>query len=179
MKKIILAILIMILAFSVNVIATEITIGSVAIDRSYDEGGGYTRINKDNPANATGKITKIEIWANNTMHNVEVAIFYVVSGNILSTRDYKVIGTVPAGSKQTFETDLDVQEGDYLGVYYSSGDLEKDIGGGYVGIWYVSGDRIPCTDVNFEFSAGRTYSLYGTGATEEEEANAIFMGCNF
>ena len=132
-----------------------------------------------NPANESGTITTVEIWPNITIYLCEVATFYVVSGNNLSTRDTHAIGTVTAGSKQTFsDLSLDVQSGDYLGMYYSSGNMERDTSG-FDGLWYLAGDNIPCTNAAFTVLTSNAMSLYGTGTTEEEEANAIFFGTNF
>ena len=165
MKKILLAILIIILAFSMNVIAIDIDIGCAATDRSSWGETGYTYVNKTNPANESGKITSVEIWAYITMENVEVATFYVVSGDNLSTRDTHTIGTVTAGSKQTFsELDITVEAGDYIGIYGSAGNIELSVFGD-VGIWWLSSDEIPCTDITFSYIASRGVSLYGTGTT--------------
>lgn len=140
-----------------------IDIGAAAIDRaSYT--GSFTIIGKENPANDTGSITSVEIWAYSNLSNCEVATFFVVSGNNLSTRDYETIGSVTAGSKQTFSgLNMDVQTGDYLGIYYSAGNLETDTSGS--GDWYYAGDKIPCTNQAFTSENNITNSLYGTGAT--------------
>ena len=153
-----------------------IDIGCAAIDRGSSV-GAQTTVNTGNPANASGKITSIEIWAANSMGACEIATFYVVSGNNLSTRDTEYIGDVTAGAKRTFNVDLNVQEGDYIGVYYVTGTIERELSGGD-GYWGAAGDQIPCTDYLFSFGAGRVISLYGTGVTPEA-GNAIFMGCNF
>ena len=76
----------------------EIVIGSEAINRADFYGAGGTRVVKDNPANGSGTITSIEIWAKASLSDCEVAIFYVVSGNNLSTRDTETIGSVTGGS---------------------------------------------------------------------------------
>ena len=181
MKKILIIIALTFLIFQMVVLATAIDIGSPAIDRSTNRVGGYTYVNQTNPANETGTITSIEIWATLvSMVDCEVATFYVVSGNNLSTRDTEYIGAVAAGSKQTFEVNLDVQEGDYIGYYESTGRIEAD-GTGYAGMWYKGGDQIPCTDTLFNVYSGDTCSLYGIGTTEAppEEENAIFFGTNF
>jgi hypothetical protein len=142
----------------------SITIGTVPIDRnSYNN--TRTIVEKSNPANATGTITSVQIWAVLTMTNTEAATFYVVSGNNLSTRDTVAIGSVTSGSLQTFDisgTPLDVVTGDYIGTYFSDGQIESTWSGG-TGIWYILGDYIPCT--NQAFTYGNTYivSLYGTG----------------
>ena len=139
-----------------------IDIGSPAINRLDNMGTNYTIVNKSNPANASGTITSIEIWAYAELANCEVATFYVVSGDNLSTRDTEAIGTVTAGSKQTFGVSLNVEAGDYLGIYFTGGYIERD-DTGYAGVWYIVGDYIPCTNVAFLVIAGDTVSLYGTG----------------
>ena len=153
-----------------------IDIGSAAIDRAGTAAAAYTLIAVENPANLSGKITSIEIWAATDLVNCEVATFYVVSGTNFSTRSTQSIGAVTAGSKQTFAVDLDVQAGDYIGIYYTAGTIERDSAGS--GYWTVALDAIPCTNQAFTLTADRTMSLYGTGATVEA-GNAIFFGTNF
>jgi hypothetical protein len=139
-----------------------IDIGTAAIDRETSYGSS-TRVAKGNPANATGTITSVEIWAEITMYAVEVATFFVVSGNNLSTNDSEAIGTVASGSKQTFSgLDMDVTAGDYLGVYYNAGYIEVDLADG-LGYWYFAADQIPCENVEFGSNDVRTLSLYGKG----------------
>ena len=141
---------------------TIIDIGDPAIDRATSI-GPYTSVSKGNPANLTGKITSVEIWAFENLSNCEVATFFVVSGNNLSTRDTHYIGSVTSGSKQTFSgLDISVQVGDYIGIYYTTGTLETDSDGGS-GIWYKTNDHIPCIDVYFNFIAGWQTSVYGIG----------------
>ncbi len=141
-----------------------IDIGCPAIDR--DTKWGYrTMVNKGNPANGDGIITSIEIWTKGTLSDVEIAIFYVVSGNNLSTRDNVLIGTVPGDSKQIFAVNLNVRKGDYIGMYwtYSGGaGIEVDSTGGS-GVWYLMGDNIPCIDTTFDSIEDLVISLYGTG----------------
>ena len=181
MKKILLIIAIIFLILQMIVLATDIDIGSAAINRDSATGVDFTIVDKNNPANDTGIITSVEIWANTSLVNCEVATFYVVSGNYLSTRDSHFIGNVTAGSKQIFNgLNIDVQAGDYIGIYLSSGGyIERSTTG--AGYWPLTGDNIPCTNISFGFWASRTISLYGTGTTEEEEeeANAIFFGTAF
>lgn len=163
MKKILLAILIIITILSINVLAVDIDIGMPAIDRG-STASTYTWVNIGNPTNESGTITSIEMWANTNLTNCEVAIFYVVSGNNLSTRDTEVIGSVTGNSKQTFMVSLDVQIGDYIGAYYTVGSLERD-SSGFDGCWMKTGDNIPCTNAAFTLRAGEAISLYGTGET--------------
>jgi len=163
MKRIILIIAIAFCVFQMVVLAVNIDIGMPAIDRA-STAPEYTWVNIGNPANESGTITSIEIWANSALTNCEVATFYVVSGNNLSTRDTEVIGSVTGHSKQTFVVNLDVQVGDYIGAYYTVGLLERD-SSGFGGCWMNTGDCIPCTNITFTLRAGEAISLYGTGAT--------------
>ena len=142
-------------------LATAIDVGSAAINRSTYNNEG-TSVDRNNPSNETGTITSIEIYANSAMSNVEVATFFVVSGNNLSTRDSEAIGSVAAGYT-THIVNLNVTSGDYIGIYFSAGSLDRDTTGG--GFWKNAGDQIPCTNVAFTLTAAGTLSLYGTGAT--------------
>ena len=180
MKKILLIIAITLIIFQIVVLATAIDVGSAATNRGGLSTAVYTWVSRDNPANETGKITSVEIWSYNNLTLCEVAIFFVVSGDNLSTRDTQVIGAVTGGAKRTFEVDLNVEAGDYIGIFAASGNLEFDYSGG-AGAWNSNADRIPCTNQYFSVNAACIISLYGTGETEEEEeeANAIFFGTNF
>ncbi|RXG66767.1 hypothetical protein ES695_01440, partial [Candidatus Atribacteria bacterium 1244-E10-H5-B2] len=63
MKKILLIISTIILILSVNVLAVDIDIGMPAIDRSASITSGYTEVDKNNPANISGTVNKVEIFA--------------------------------------------------------------------------------------------------------------------
>lgn len=118
-------------------------------------------------ANASGTITIVEIWPYViNLANCKVATFYIVSGNNLSTRDSEAIGTVIAGSKQTFEVTLEVQEGDYIGMFFNTGYMEQVSNSQTY--WFRGGDNIPCTNTLFNVAtAGGPFSLYGIGAAIE------------
>jgi len=144
-----------------------IDVGAAATDRAGAISLGNTQVNKENAANDTGAITSVEIWLNlpyGDGANVEVATFSA-SGNDLTTRDSETLGTVTAGSKQTFSgLDMDVETGDYLGTHGTSGYMETDSSGGS-DIWVKWGDYIPCTSETFFLQSDDTISLYGTGET--------------
>jgi len=141
-----------------------IDVGGDAINRTSFWGSTYTLVSKNNPANFSGKITSVQIWAAAQLLNCEVAIFYAVSGTNLTTRSNATIGTVNSGSLQTFPVDLDVVAGDYIGLYFTGGaaQIEAASSGG-LGLLYAAGDNIPCTNVLFTLQAGYIMSLYGTG----------------
>ncbi len=144
-----------------------IDIGSAATNRTGDHIPNYTFILKDNPANAAGTITSIEVWAADSLIGFEVATFYSTGTNEFSTRSTATIGSVTAGSKQTFSVSLSVEAGDYIGFYCSSGRIEADSkGAGGASHWYKSGDNIPCTTTTFLNSTDdKNASLYGSGSS--------------
>jgi hypothetical protein len=137
--------------------------GNEAIDRSTYNSSPKTNVDKNNPANASGTITSVEIYAYSALTLVEVATFFTVSGNNLSTRDTEIIGSVTAGYHQ-YNVNLDVVIGDFIGIYFATGSLDRSTETA-TGSVYVASDQIPCTNVTFTALANNTISLYGTGAT--------------
>lgn len=130
----------------------------------------FTHINKSNPANATGKITRIEMYVYANLSNCKIATFYRPDPdnfpNNLSTRDTEFLGTVLSG-KQILEVDLNVVEGDYIGIYFTAGYVCA-VEPGYSGKWYLNEDKIPCTNQIFNASTTNdTVSIYGTGSIGE------------
>ncbi len=149
---------------------TAISVGGEAIDRGNSAGAGYTRIDMNNPASGTGKITSIEIWAYTDLSSMEIGIFYIVAGNNLTTRSNITIGNVISGSKQIFTKDsedndinMDIVEGDVIGGFWSVGNIESDTSG--AGMWYKQFDQIPCENLEFTPFGDRTMSLKGIGIT--------------
>jgi hypothetical protein len=139
-----------------------ITVGNEAIDRAGSYGTGNTVVDQNGPANGTGIIDTVEIYLA-TGGTVEVGIFYVVSGNTLSTRSYASLGTLPVGKSTITSLSLAVQQGDYIGFYTTNGYIERDTVG--VGYWNYAGDKIPGDNTAFNSTATRTVSIKGTGRT--------------
>jgi len=164
MKKILLIIALIFCIFQMVVLAVAIDIGCPAINRAAFHASGNTLINTGNPANASGKITSVQVYALSTMSNCVAIILDLVDTNTFTARDYQAIGTVTSNAVRTFDVDLDVEAGDYLGIYFTDGSLEKGWDG--VGIWYKSGDYKECVEEVFTFQADGILSLYGTGTTE-------------
>lgn len=136
-----------------------------------------TLINKGNPANASGKITSVEIYASSNMTGAIVATFYQPDPtgypNNLTARDSYSIGSVTSGAKRTFEVDLDVEAGDYLGVYFASGYIYYETAEGS-GIWYAGySDQTSCTNRSFGFVDVNEFSLYATGF-EKSQGTEVF-----
>ncbi|MBA7592052.1 hypothetical protein ES708_34225 [subsurface metagenome] len=143
-----------------------IDIGAAASDRATSILGGYTTISLDNPANASGTITSVEIWANVNITGMRVGTFYLVSHTTYKCRDSAVIGDVTAGSKQTFPgLSIDVEAGDLIGCYWDDGKIEMD-SSGFAGWYEVSGEHIdPGDEAEYSLREYYAQSLYGTGET--------------
>ena len=183
MKKILIIIFLSLCIFQMVVLATAIDIGTTAEDGDDWWGVDNTYISINNVANESGKITTVEIYAKDgqDLAGCEVATFIKVDADHWTTRDSEIVnngvdgaGVVIGGSKKTFTVDLDVTAGDYIGIYFTSGQIESTSSGS--GIEYHNGDNIPCTNVSgWSTVANYTISLYATGATVEVgTVNAIF-----
>lgn len=142
-----------------------IDVGPGATDRGSVAAAGSTRISGGNPANGSGTINSIELWYNSNGSDVKCGVFYGTAPNFTS-RDYETIGSVTAGSKQTFTgLDCDVQTNDVMGHYESSGQIEYGANGGD-GSYYKSGDQFGAGQQAYsETTQGDASSMYGTGIT--------------
>lgn len=145
--------------------ATEIDIGSAATDRNITMSATYTTIDLANPANDTGTIDTFEIWADSNLDGTNKVGTFHGSGTDYTNRDGETIGTVTAGSKQTFTgLTIDVTTGDFAGIYFSAGTLERLNEGGS-NIYWISGDQFGTGQQTYTIANGDSISLYGTGET--------------
>ena len=138
-------------------------IGALAIDRptgGYDP--GYTDINLTNPANMSGTITSVDIYAVSILYNFIVGIFYLVSGTTYKCRSIYSIGTVSAGLN-TYPVSLIVRYGDYIGHYYEGGKIEASTSE-EGGIYDTEGNYVQVdSEHSYELYAGHATSCYGKG----------------
>jgi hypothetical protein len=152
-----------------------IDIGPGVTSEASNIAAGSTLVDKANPANDTGTIDHLEvrIFSSPSPGTVDMATFFVVSGDNLSTRASADDLPIPAGSSNTvYEFDapgdfsaFDVELGDYLGIFLNGVALNSAATGG-AGIWFVlAADHIPCTNQAFSVAAGFKISVLGTGVT--------------
>ncbi len=144
-------------------VLTAIDVGNAAINRVGGFYPTFTVIDLANPANATGAITSVQIWAEINITGMRVGTFYLVSGTTYKCRDSVTIGNVTAGSLQTFGgLSLAVQAGDYIGCYWGAGQIKLDTTGGS-GCYYCSGEYIDPgdQDATYIYLSGYAISLYG------------------
>ncbi len=122
-----------------------IDVGSAVIDGDTYMDAAQTMIDLTNPANLTGKLDIIKVWAKTNITGLRVGTFYLVSGTTYACRDSVTIGNVTAGSEKIFSVSLNVVEGDYLGCYFDTGELEANNTGG-LGARYIAGEYIDAGD---------------------------------
>ncbi len=147
----------------------DIDIGPDAIDRATIIDSLWTYVCLDNPANASGTITKVELWFFTSGVGVKVGTFYGTPPDF-TLRDSATIGNVASGSKQTFPgLSIDVQVGDYIGCYFSGGYIETD-SAGYAGVYYKHFDQFSPGQKTYTLIANYALSLYGEGEIEAPPA---------
>lgn len=140
-----------------------IDIGSEAIARTGFFLSGTTIINLENPANESGTITSLELHVDASLSDCKVGTFSR-NGNNFTCRDYEVIGSVPSGSKQIFSVSITCLAGDYIGIFFSGGQIDRNTSG-YPGIYTKSGDHFEAGEQTYNFTADHTISAYGTGGS--------------
>jgi len=147
-----------------NTTPSAIDVGAAAINRASTCGSGITLIGLDNPANANGTITTIQVWAFSNITGFRVGTFYLVANTTYKCRASTTIGNITSGSVQTFTNlTINVIAGDYVGCYLGSGGVEQDTSG-YAGICYISGDYTsPGTQATYTLQSGAAISLHGIG----------------
>ena len=138
----------------------SIDVGPGAIDGTSTTTAGTTRIDSVNSANADGTLDTMELWAES---NITGAICGTFSGSGTSydDRDYESIGAITAGSKQTFSgLNCDVVTGDFLGLFFDSGYIERYAGTGY---YFVSGNKFGSGSATYTWFVNYSISIYATG----------------
>jgi hypothetical protein len=125
--------LISLLVLPFVVLASDV--GAAVIDRSGTWTGSKTYIYTGATCPSTMTVTSVEIWAETNMTDVKVGSFYLNGGNY-TARNSTTLGTVTAGSKQTFTgLSFAMNTDDVLGIYFTGGALERNDDGG--GAYYV------------------------------------------
>jgi len=124
-------------------------VGSAPVDRYTAISCANTLINKAYPATKGGKLNYVDVYVKYDMTDVKIATFYSAGGSTYSTRAYVVVGSLSAGYHR-ITANIDIQIGDFIGVYASTGTIAADYG--FVSneqAVKASGDKIPCTGETF------------------------------
>lgn len=128
----------------------------------------FTRVSKDNPANATGLITQIRIISTVAMEGIEVAAFGAV-GDDLTTRGYTSLANQGGAGTTTYTaptdfTPFEVRTGEYIGFYSTAGRIEGETNVSHAGLWGEGSDEIPCSGTTFTANTNNFgIALYATG----------------
>jgi hypothetical protein len=152
---------------------------------------GYTYIDLGNPANATGTIDYICVYAADA-GTIKFAAFHDEGGNVYSTNGYTIGLTVSAGLNEFSApgdfTAFNINAGEYLGHYAADSAIARTNTGGS-GVYRKSGDYIPCTSQTFVLAdADAITSIYATGVesgggggidTRDKRASVINIGLPF
>lgn len=144
-----------------------IDIGADAINRNTFWSTAYTLLALDNLANDSGEIDTWEIWAYADMTGCKVGTFFIIGGDTYECRDVETIGSVTAGSKQSFTgCTTTVVTSDRCAGYAATGSWEKS-NSGFAGFRHKgSGGDVIIASQQTDFSSllsGDAISLYGTG----------------
>jgi len=139
-----------------------INIGAGAIDRSTSSSiSDRTVIDLTSPSDGTGTLAFFSLWLNSSSTSVKMGTFYG-SGDTWTARDSELLGSVTSGSKQTFSgLNCAVSLNDIIGVYGSSGGVERDSSGGS-GVRLALGDKFSGTNTFSTLLSGDKISLEGT-----------------
>ncbi len=140
-----------------------IDVGALATLRSAVAPLNYTQLDNTNPANASGTIDTVQIYAEAPMVDVSEGLFYLDSGTTYVCRDSdRTIGNVIGSPAEFTGLSIDVVTDDLIGVYWVSGSfLERDNTGGTS--FHSLGEHIDPSDSSSYTANTRIYSLYGTG----------------
>ncbi|MBA7582535.1 hypothetical protein ES708_24465 [subsurface metagenome] len=144
-----------------------IDVGADPTDRANSSPAFYTLFGIDNPANASGLLHTVKVWAAQYISALFVGTFYPSNGQWHTCRDSVLIGAVTAGAERTFTgLSIAVEEGDYIGCYLTDGSIEADTQG-FAGIWIDYGYYIePGVRRIYSFFSNRAISLYGIGTAK-------------
>lgn len=128
----------------------------------------YTLLSYANPANDTGTLTSFKVFVTTSFGNAtdsKIGTFYG-SGTSWTRRDYEAVGTVTAGSEQTFTgLNCDVTADDILGWVCTSGRIVYRTGQVGSSIKFKAYDQFDAGTQTYASNEGWEYYLYGEGAT--------------
>jgi len=146
-----------------------IDIGPGATNRNTYSNAGITYIDLANPANLTGIIDTLQIWANSNLPvGTKIGTFYLSGGQYACRAYYTTTSIITSGAVRTLTgLSIAVQAGDYLGIYFATGRIERASTGGS-GVLWKGGDQFGAGLQTYATFASYAISIYGTGNTVGE-----------
>jgi len=139
-----------------------VDIGEEAIDRGAALPAGFSAINENIAITESGTITLSDIYAVAEITGLKVGIFYKTNGNTLKCRSVQTIpGAIASGSKVSKAVSLAVEIGDYIGCYFTGGEIEWS-SSGYTGLWYIEEDTFFVdNETEYDYLGGDAVSIGG------------------
>lgn len=147
-----------------------IDVGSACDGRPDKIGASYTVIAYENSSNDTGTIHTICIYAvvGNNISGLQYGAFTDEGSNVFTCAagHYSIEDDLTATEQTTHTaagndfTAFNISTGEYIGCYYSGGQLERSYDAGLAR--YIVGDNIPGSSVTFNSLTGPV-SIYATG----------------
>ncbi len=126
--------------------------------------GGWTTIDGNNPANASGTLTSFSVYFNVNQTGVKCGTFSGPVGQDFTYRDHAVIGNVSGGSKQTFNgLSIDVETNDCLG-YMAAEDYGATKSGG-TARYHWAGNAFSAGTHTYDLTTVSHLCAYATGVT--------------
>ena len=139
-------------------------VGDAAIDRNSNNTVGYTYMVDQNPADADGNVTEVQIYVH-TQATISVGIFYETGTKQFKCRSAASLGFRAVGYHSITGLSLAVQTGDLIGAYTAGGtiDLSTNIAGSYT-VYYYNGNTCSVDNESTYGSAATiayAFSVYG------------------
>jgi len=132
--------------------------GGYAVNLNSTVASGSTYIASVNAATRAGKVDQVQIYCATKLEGVKVATFDEISTNVYTARDVESIDDVTAGATQVFTVDLDVEVGDYIGIYFTGGTLDASTASGG-SMKSKAGDQTACSGATFSSTSGTSIAI--------------------
>jgi hypothetical protein len=154
-----------------------IDIGSAATDRASTAALSFSMLlDTTNPADGTGSLSTFGVWLYSIIVGDAKIGTFSGSGTDYTSRDFASVGTITAGSKQTFTfLDCDVSTNDVIGIYlggYAS--IEASESGGS-GLYSLAGDQFGTGIQTYSLNGSYPISLYGTGISTAVSTHPLLL----
>ena len=147
------------MALTVEIGAAIIDRGSQFLQTLLD----YVVIEQSSPATVAGTIYKAGVYMSSVGNPPSVlrfGTFYKTNGNSFTYRDYSDLVSASVGYNE-YDVNLDVQIGDYIGIWLNNNNgLELDTSGG-IGYWYVESSVITIVAQACIYTANYIVSIGG------------------
>jgi hypothetical protein len=129
---------------------------------SQDMFAGYTGIDKDNPANASGTLTTMYFRDIGGQVGLVMGTFSG-SDTTYTARDYVSLGNAVNGLNTFTGVQCDVETGDFLAMYSDAGSGYHEMDNKTGTVYYRDGDNFSGTTTGWTLYSNHRFSMYATG----------------